>query len=140
MRSEPSLATARAVAGGEQILRILVVDDEEILAASLKRLLGPNVAETCAGGAEAVERFVGGQFDVMLCDLRMPGFGGSEVYEAVKARRPGLERRIVFMSGGIWDREKSFIEAAGCRWVQKPFEMRELKRIASEVAATNPGP
>jgi len=56
-------------------------------------------ATTAREAFEAIER---SDFDVVFCDLIMPGAGGIDLYERLRSVRPGLERRIVFMTGGAF--------------------------------------
>ena len=44
-------------------------------------------------------------FDAVLCDHRMAGMAGTEVFDAIVAVRPELERRFVFMSGDVLNPE-----------------------------------
>ena len=117
-------------------VRVLVVDDEEMVALSLRRLLKPHHVTTCLEGREAVERFCGDDYDLMFCDLMMPGFGGIEVYEAVRARRPGLESRIVFMSGGVFSpHAQAFLDRTYCPTVEKPFDRPTLLEVVREATS-----
>ena len=87
--------------------RVLVVDDESVVAHTLKVLLQTEheliVAES---GAEALELLhcdpVGAPtFDVILCDLMMPGMTGMELFEVLRREYPTLADRVVFMTGGV---------------------------------------
>jgi CheY-like chemotaxis protein len=70
--------------------RILVVDDEDLVRAGLRRILereGHKVV-VAAGGEEALGLYQSGSFDLVISDLNMPGMKGDELAAAVKAVAP----------------------------------------------------
>lgn len=83
--------------------RILVIDDNEILARSFVRMLRTYDVGVEHDPAQAVARILSGEhFDVILCDLRMPNMSGLEVLTAIRnhyAGRTGMPH-ICMMSGG----------------------------------------
>ena len=84
-------ADAGACAGQAPRARVLIVDDEEPLLASLRRLLGLEYeVVTAVSGEAALERLARDQrFDIVLCDVMMPGLSGVDVLERIHA---GLAR------------------------------------------------
>lgn len=83
--------------------RVLVVDDEALIADVLARTLSlHHDIETASSGPAALELLATSTYDVVLCDIMMPGMNGRELYDRIAAVHPGLERRIVFMSGGTF--------------------------------------
>jgi PAS domain S-box-containing protein len=133
----PSLVEQPASAIGRRG-RILVVDDEPPIAHTLRRLLGVEhdvVTATCAREAMALIAS-GADFEVIFCDLMMPGTSGVELYEQLRAERPGIERRIVFMTGGTFTpRAAEFLASVDNRRVEKPFSLGLVERIAREMTA-----
>jgi len=120
----------RAAEGGRA--RLLVVEDDRELLASLERSLrGTYEVEVAPGGAEALERVTRGErFDVIVCDLMMPGMSGMELFEAIARLSPGQAERMVFVTGAASSPQCSeFLGTLGSRWLDKPFgpdEVREL--------------
>jgi signal transduction histidine kinase/CheY-like chemotaxis protein len=115
--------------------RVLVVDDEVRLAASIRMLLSPmHDAETCAGGQEALDHLSkGGQYDVILCDLQMPQVSGVEFFQRLGALRPELTPRFVFMSGGAWSEEaREFVRRTSNVVLEKPVPPDVLMRVVEE--------
>jgi CheY-like chemotaxis protein len=109
------------------VARILVVDDERLVATALRRLLRGQQVTVTQSGAEAIELFCQGEFDLMFCDLMMPGISGLDVWLTVRERSPGLEKRIVFMSGGTFTaRAETFLTDHPCTCVEKPFDVSEV--------------
>lgn len=82
--------------------RVLVVDDEPGLRRILDRILSRQYDVVTAGsGCEAQKILEANQdFDVILCDMLMPGMSGPEFYEWVQEGYPALGRRLAFITGG----------------------------------------
>jgi two-component system NtrC family sensor kinase len=70
----------------------------------------------------------------VICDLKMPTVDGTVFYREVAATLPQLVRRIVFVTGDVAGTEaERFLEETGCRWLAKPFRLRDLVKTAREV-------
>jgi PAS domain S-box-containing protein len=112
----------------ERKLKILVVDDEAPLARIIGLELGAHDVTLASSGREAIRHIEAGRaFDAIVCDLIMPDLGGVDVYERARALAPGLERRIVFMTGGAFtSRTAGFVADSGNACLEKPFAMLEL--------------
>jgi len=85
------------VSDGGQSPRVLVVDDDERVAASLARLLaraGLEVVTAC-GAEEALASLAAGAFSVVVSDLQMPGRDGLWLLARVAERRPAVLRILV---------------------------------------------
>jgi CheY-like chemotaxis protein len=117
-------------------VRILVVDDYLPFALSVKMLLsGEHDVQVAEGGRKALERLLAGEtFDLMLCDVSMPDLSGEDVYEALRSARPGLERKLVFLSGGATsEAAERFLARVDNRRIDKPFEATELLELVRSV-------
>ncbi|GAB3668999.1 response regulator transcription factor [Nocardioides korecus] len=80
-------------------LRVLVVDDQELVRAGFRMILergGLEVVGEAADGVEAVERAVALRPDVVLMDVRMPRMDGIEATRQIVARTPDV--RIVALT------------------------------------------
>jgi CheY-like chemotaxis protein len=86
-----------------------------------------------AGGAEALALLDAGErFDVVLCDLTMPGMTGVDLYRAVAARHPDVAARFVFLTGGAFTPEaQQFLDATGAPRVAKPFDAAGLRAVVA---------
>jgi len=150
VRSEPGLGTtvevflplaesahvevpARAPHRPTVVRRVLVVDDEPRVLDLLRRLLRGHELVTAANGQEALERLRDDRgFDLILCDLMMPELTGVDVYHAVRESWPGLQERIVFLSGGAFTHEtKRFLANVPNRVVSKPFDANHLRELVT---------
>ena len=118
--------------------RLLLVEDERIVrdtAARILRQAGASVTET-RDGDEAVRTFERdpAAFDLVLCDMTMPGRDGGEICRALVALEPNL--RFVVMSGH--DREETLAKLAGCKlagFVSKPFASNDLLQAVADALA-----
>jgi CheY-like chemotaxis protein len=114
--------------------RVLVVDDEVMITRALERLLAVDFDVTTAtSGGGALEILASGaSFDVILCNVIMPGMGGLTFYEAVRRDHVMHAVRIVFMTGGIRTTETLRLCATVPNLViEKPFESEELLRLVA---------
>ena len=116
--------------------RVLIVDDEPRLAQSMRLLLDPyHDVVIATRGEEALARVAGGEpFDVVLCDLQMPGVDGIAVYRRLVEDAPALVPRLVFISGGVSSPEaRAFVETVTNPVLEKPVRPDVL---LATVAAT----
>ena len=81
--------------------RILIVDDEESMRLLLGRIVEsiPDVAVTLAGSCEEALQLAGaGAYDLVLLDLLMPGIGGIEVLNRIRAGSPNAATPVIIVS------------------------------------------
>jgi PAS domain S-box-containing protein len=115
-------------------LRVLVIDDEPMVRKVVRMTLGPyHEVEVAAGGEAGLALLADQTFDVILCDVMMPGMSGREVYEQIRARHPGLERRIVLITGGAFvPRLAEFVESVDNLKLLKPFTEDQVLSVIAE--------
>jgi two-component system cell cycle sensor histidine kinase/response regulator CckA len=114
--------------------RILVVDDELAFARVLGEALDYHDV-TVLGSARAARMLCANQsFDCILCDLMMPDLDGPGFYEALQADGRGLEKRIVFMTGGAFTpRARQFLSSIPNVCVDKPLSIRSVEEVVREM-------
>jgi len=115
-----------------------VVEDEEAVAEGLRLLLEHEyTVHLAASGQQALDKISrDGPFDAVLCDLMMPGMSGIQLFHAVKSAAPGLEERLVFMTGGAFTPEaEAFLDAVSNARVEKPFDFASVDRLLRVAAA-----
>ncbi len=115
--------------------RLLVVDDEPLVCTALGRTLRPHHDVTLSTRAqEALARIEAGErFDVVFCDLMMPGMSGMDFYSALQARHPEQARRVIFLTGGaVTAQARAFLESVPSPHLEKPFAGRELLSLIQE--------
>ncbi len=130
----------RTEPASEQKLRrldILVVDDEPLIGHVIERMLGGAhevVVETLASAALATLR-AGARFDLVLCDLMMPGMTGVDLFEEVLQMDPAQAERMWFLTGGAFtERAQSFLARIGERHLAKPFTSAALEAVVERFA------
>jgi signal transduction histidine kinase/CheY-like chemotaxis protein len=133
----PELATGGdtdASAGARA--RILVLDDEEQVATSIRRVLCDEHEVVCARDVREALALLDGPcvFDLVLCDLLMPGITGmKEFYSEVERKHPDMTDRIVFMSGSSTPAGDAFLARTGNRCLEKPCDPGSLRAVVSEM-------
>ena len=115
------------------VRRILVVDDEPLVALMIRRTLEPACeVEIRHSGRAALELFQQGQrFDVVLTDLRMPDGDGLWLQAEVARIDAAQAGRMVFLSGA----PSELAGQPGVRWLPKPFRAAELIALVDAVAS-----
>lgn len=103
--------------------RLLIVDDEPMIAHMLASHLDGYDVTLAHSGREAIQLFARGSgYDAILCDLVMGDLTGVDVYEHLSRHHPGQERRILFMSGGAFTaRTQDFMASVPNPRLEKPF-------------------
>jgi CheY-like chemotaxis protein len=109
--------------------RVLVVDDDELLARTVRRALRPHDVRSAATASEAEITLLdpGYQPDLVLCDLSLPGMTGDMLHARISAKRPDIAQKFVFITAGAsTQREADYLSASGCPTLLKPLDMREI--------------
>jgi PAS domain S-box-containing protein len=84
--------------------RVLVIDDEPAIGRVIGRVLErEHEVSVLTDARDALSRIAAGEvFDVVFCDLMMPGMTGREFFEALRGSNPELAQRVVFVTGGAF--------------------------------------
>ena len=114
--------------------RILIIDDEPYVRNALSRALKDYELVTASNGEEAMIKLDEGQpFDLILCDLMMPGISGMDLYHHLCKSKLGREDSLVFLTGGVFtDEAQEFVSQVSNPVVQKPFDFQQLRRIVRD--------
>lgn len=108
-------------------LRVLLVDDEEELVATLQERMSLRGIEARAvtDGHDALELMAEESFDVVVADLKMPGLGGLDIIDAIRRKHPGVKVLLVTGHGSEASVQDSVMER-GCEVLLKPFDIETL--------------
>ena len=113
--------------------KVLVIDDEEALAQVIEYALSRDCEVVIATRSEKGRDLLLGaeEFDLIFCDLVMPGMNGIELYQQVVQAKPQLRERVIFMSGGgISPEAREFIGGLPKdRLVEKPFSLKTIREL-----------
>lgn len=111
---------------------ILVIDDEGLVTASLQRLLkkeGYDVV-VAISGQEAIEQFKKLDFDLIVCDVRMPQLDGIETIKRIRQLLKELGKKPIpeiFITGyADEDYYKQAVQLKVAEYIYKPFDTSEL--------------
>jgi PAS domain S-box-containing protein len=131
----PSRGKDKRGSGGPR-LRVLIVDDERAIARALRRILGAHDVTLAEDGQAALALIESEpEFDVVLCDLMMPGLSGAEVHEQACRLKPELAQRFVVMTGGaVTPNTKEFLKSVQGRVLHKPFDPAAAQECVEQVA------
>ena len=73
-------------------------------------------------------------YDLALCDWKMPGLNGQQVYERARTVNPTLSARMIFITGDIInDRTRKFLEQQNKICLPKPFTIMEFRAAIKKV-------
>jgi CheY-like chemotaxis protein len=131
----PADSQDAAKQSGRDEKHALVVDDEigilELVSDALVRMNCRTTAlSSSVGVMAALER---DKFDLVICDLKMPGQNGFEVYRLIRKMRPELAARFILMTGNIADAEKYTEELSEIVLLPKPFTLTRLREAVDEM-------
>lgn len=109
--------------------RILIIDDEALVREVLVGMLRDHETVVAASGTEGRSILVeDSEFDVILCDLMMPGLSGMDLFTWLKERDPGAAKRVVLITGGAFTpKTQEFLTAFNPPTLNKPFDAASLR-------------
>lgn len=116
----------------------LIVDDEADLANSIERMLAVLGfrCDLAATGREAQRLLSDHDYDVILCDLRLPDLSGEDLYRWLAESRRHLCRRTAFVTGDTMSpAADSFLAHSRRPVLEKPFVPEDVHRLVTELAA-----
>jgi signal transduction histidine kinase/CheY-like chemotaxis protein len=141
-RSTPAGAPALASWKGT---RVLVVEDEPTVARLISDVLEDEGfrVEALLDGYEALERAARASYDLVICDMKMPGLDGQHFYETLACMGNPLSKRFLFVTGDVLSSHtQEFLERHHLPHVAKPFRVEELtekvRRVLAEIRPDEP--
>jgi CheY-like chemotaxis protein len=126
-------------------ITVLVVDDEEVVHASLRKVLSRRgyQVEAVFSAQEGLERLAERRFDLVITDLMMPEMNGIELMKALRARK--VQAPVIMITGYPTIRTAVQAMRLGARdYVSKPFTRKELlgpvtRALRQEDLPSDPG-
>ena len=108
-------------------MKILIVEDEKLLADSLRAMLEGKgfTVEAVYDGETGAEYAETGVYDLLILDVMMPGLDGYQVARQVRARRCGTPILMLTARSSLEDRIEG-LNAGADYYLTKPFDTREL--------------
>jgi len=120
--------------------RVLVVDDEPMVATAVRRTLSPDHdVETEHESERALERLSRGErFDVILCDVMMPNLTGVDFFRELERLAPDEVSKIVFLTGGAFvTQAREFLDKVPNLRLDKPFSPEALRGVVARLLRPN---
>lgn len=114
---------------------ILVVDNESQILNSISTCLrkAGYSTDVTTDGASAFEMATHGRYDLILCDVRMPGVDGIQLYLMLHDHRPEVAENFIFMSGDTVDTSAlNFVEGTERPFLAKPFTLSSMLDVVRE--------
>ncbi len=118
--------------------KILIIDDEASIRGSLKEILEYEDFEVdeADSGKAGVEKATAAKYDLIFCDIKMPGIDGIEALEKMKAA--GVESPVVMISGhGTVETAVDALKKGAWDFIEKPLDLNRILvtvRNASDTA------
>lgn len=117
-------------------MKILIVDDNEVLASLIKEMLdreGYYQVETAVNGEDGYDVFFDFKPDVILTDIEMPVKNGIEMIRDIRMHHP--EIKTIYMSSNL-NRYRTLLEHDKTNYrsemLDKPIHYHEIKRLFQE--------
>jgi len=118
--------------------KVLVVDDEEIILQMLEESLTRRgfQMDAVGDGEAALQRLREERYDLTLCDWKMPGLNGQQIYRRMQSMNPDLCRRVIFITGDVINEQmREFLKSERRPCLTKPFAMSDLHATINAVLA-----
>ena len=114
--------------------KILLVDDEELVRNYVSRALlsrGFSV-ELAADGASAMAAAAKEDFDLAICDLKLPDLRGEEVIRELKLRRPSIS--VIVITGSVSNISNPILPGVTVEgFLIKPFGINDIRDMVEKV-------
>ncbi len=109
---------------------ILIIDDEEILTKTFTKLLERQGYEvyTAKKGQDALCMVEAENFDLVICDMRMPGLNGVETIRQLRMLKPNIP--VIFVTGFVDEKLEKEAQTLGpIGYLHKPFDSEALLNL-----------
>jgi len=120
-------------------LPLLVIEDESAVMSFLRAALERNGYHIvgAASGAEGLKLLETGRYIGVISDMRTPGgVTGADVHAWIRANRPELLHRILFITGDTVNQETmAILEKTGAPCIEKPFRVAQLLKTVEMLLA-----
>jgi two-component system NtrC family sensor kinase len=116
--------------------RVLVIDDEDSILQMIREALAVSgyQVDVARDGETALQRLSESRYDLTLCDWKMPGLNGEQIYERVRATNPDMSRRMIFITGDVMnEKTQEFLRVRDSVCLSKPFTLAEFRAAISRM-------
>jgi len=116
-------------------VRVLVVDDNPLVLDMIRAGMDPHCEVTIAAdGADALMKVIDAPPDMVICDYKMPGLNGRQLYEKLRSRDQTRHIPFIFVAsrGDIDEKLRPLVDGVE-DFIPKPFFVKDLVRRAKKV-------
>ena len=115
--------------------RLLVIDDDRHTLQVLQMMLRSDdyTVETANSADQAVQKLQSSDFDVILSDIRMPGFDGRSLYRFLTVYLPSYTDKVVFLTADQSEKTLRFLQESRCPYLFKPIDLPQLHSRIREI-------
>jgi len=133
----PGRTDALAAEAVDRPLRVLIVDDEPLVARSIAAQLRSHDAVVVTGGRAAIATLgEDAGFDLLLVDVIMGDCGAAEAHRWIRTERPELAERFIAITGGAFtDPARACLRDSGVTVLSKPVSRDALRQIVGRAGA-----
>ena len=126
----------------ENLKKVLIVDDEETLTWSMARSLSKDKDNyevlIANNGSEALNFLEKNKIDLVISDIRMPDINGLDLLVKIKKEYP--QTKVIIMTAyGSADVQKEANQRGSLYYVEKPFEISDLRKIIIDLIGKKKG-
>jgi CheY-like chemotaxis protein len=122
-------------ATGAKSVKLLLADDNPLIRELVAKGLEPFCeVEESSDGADALLKVIDAPPDVILCDYKMPGLDGRQLFEKLRAREATKHIPFLFMASrpDIEERLRPLVDGVE-DFITKPFLVKDLVRVTKKV-------
>jgi CheY-like chemotaxis protein len=115
---------------------VLVIEDEPIIARVCSRILALDGYDSSIAdsGETALDMFNEKEYDIYICDIKMPGMSGIEFYNFIKKDHPDRINRLIMITGDLLSSEtREFLRDINIPYILKPFTPDELREAIDKL-------
>jgi len=140
--ARPVQITDHEISGSTQPKQILVVDDDELTVKLLQKVLEAWDARVAVAqnGKEALTKLAEQNFDLLVCDIRMPEMTGQELFRHIQENAYLPPQRILFLTGEKSAAVKQFLDSSGCCYIYKPLQFLDFSEQVQALLSEEGGP
>jgi CheY-like chemotaxis protein len=120
--------------------RVLIIDDEEWILTMTRTVLEEDgyAVDVALDADEALNKVALNKYDLLVCDQKMPGLSGSQLYSRLLSDDPRAAERLMFMTGDIMgDNFQEFLKESRKQCLTKPFSLTQLRTTVAGAISEN---
>jgi signal transduction histidine kinase len=120
--------------------KVLVIDDEEWILELVAQILKRDgfQVDTANDGHTALDHISKSQYQLLVCDWKMPGLSGTQLYERISHVNPDAAERVIFMTGDVVsDTFQNFLKEHRKTCLSKPFSVQEFRHTINSFVTRN---